>query len=67
MIKSTKTLEQTIIELHKRYKNVPSPLSENYNRMNSNVNMVPQQMTPASDLRSQLLSGFKPQKQSRVF
>lgn len=67
MRKPVKSLEQTILELHKRYKHTPSPLSENYNRMNANVNMVPQQTTPSSDLRSQLLSGFRPQKPSKVF
>lgn len=46
MRKPVKSLEQTILELHKRYKHAPSPLSENYNRMNANVNMVPQQTTP---------------------
>jgi hypothetical protein len=62
-----KSLEDTIRNLHKKYKNVPSPLSENYNHMNSNIHMAPQQTTPSSDVRSQLLSGFKPPKASKVF
>lgn len=52
-----KTLEETIRDLHKRYKNVPSPLSENYQR--NKPNMVPQQTTPTS-IRSNLLGDFKP-------
>jgi hypothetical protein len=40
---------------------VPSPLSENYKRMNENVNFAPQQKTPDS-FRQELLTNFKPPK-----
>jgi len=54
-----KTLEQTIRELRQRYKNVPSPLSENYQR--NRPNMVPQQTTPHTQpLRNNLLGDFTP-------
>ena len=47
-MKNQKSLEETIKELRNKYKNVPSPLSENYNKMNQNVNFTPQQKTPDS-------------------
>lgn len=65
--KPFKTVEQTIRELRQRYKNVPSPLSENYNRMNKNVNMVPQNTSPDSGFRNRLLSDFQPPKNARFF
>ena len=61
MIKKSKSLVETIKELRNKYKNVPSPLSENYNKMNQNVNFVPQQKAPDS-FRQDLLSNFKPPK-----
>lgn len=61
MIKKSKSLEETIKELRNKYKNVPSPLSENYNKMNQNVNFAPQQKA-ADSFRQDLLSNFKPPK-----
>ena len=55
-----KSLEDTIRQLHKKYKNVPSPLSEEYVRRNQNVNFVPQQTTPSKDTRSNLLGNYRP-------
>jgi hypothetical protein len=52
-----KTLEETIKELQRKYKNVPSPLSENYNR-NQPV-MVPQQRL-GTNFHDTILNGFKP-------
>jgi len=52
-----KTLEETIKELQRKYKNVPSPLSENYSR-NQPV-MVPQQRLGTS-FHDTILDGFKP-------
>ena len=60
-MKNRKSLEETIKELRNKYKNVPSPLSENYNRMNQNVNFTPQQKT-ADSFRQDLLTNFKPPK-----
>lgn len=57
MNNSEKTLEQTIRELQKRYKNVPSPLSESYNRNKPAV--VPQQKLGTS-FHDTVLGGFKP-------
>ena len=54
-----KTLEQTIKELRARYKNVPSPLSENYNKFREQ--RVPQQTTPGA-FHNKLLGDFKPTK-----
>ena len=64
MKKTSKTLEETIRELRQRYKNVPSPLSENYNNMNRNVNFVPTKPQP-TNLRDNLTAGFKPQSSPR--
>lgn len=61
MIKKGKSLEETIKELRNKYKNTPSPLSENYNKMNQNINFVPQKKAPDS-FRQDLLSNFKPPK-----
>jgi hypothetical protein len=57
-MKNRKSLEETIKELRNKYKNVPSPLSENYNKMNQNVNFTPQQKT-ADSFRQELLTNFK--------
>lgn len=64
MKKTSKTLEETIRELRQRYKNVPSPLSENYNHMNKNVNFVSPKPQP-TNFRDNLTSGFKPQSSPR--
>ena len=53
-------LEDTIRKVQQKYKNRPSPLSEQYIRSNGNVNMVPQQITPSNDLRGNLLGNFRP-------
>lgn len=58
-MKNGNSLEETIKELRKKYKNIPSPLSENYDKMNQNVNFVPQQKT-ADSFRGNLLADFKP-------
>jgi hypothetical protein len=53
-------LEDTIRKVQQKYKNRPSPLSEQYIRSNSNVNFIPQQTTPSKDIRSNLLGNFRP-------
>lgn len=53
-------LEDTIRKVQQKYKNRPSPLSEQYTRSNANVNMVPQQITPTKDVRGNLLGNFRP-------
>lgn len=59
-----KSLEETIAELQKKYKNKLSPLSEEYQRSNSSVNYIPQPKTNQNDYRQQLLQDFKPQSRS---
>jgi hypothetical protein len=54
------SLEDTIRKVQQKYKNRPSPLSEQYTRSNQNVNYVPQQVTPSKDLRGNLLGNFRP-------
>lgn len=56
-----KSLEDVIKELHKKYKNMPSPLSENYK--NQQPNMVPTQKIGGSE-RQSLLGDFKPTPKS---
>lgn len=58
-----KSLEQTIKELQKKYKNIPSPLSSQYQKNNANVNIAPQQKL-GSDPRNSILDGFRPQPKS---
>ena len=58
-----KSLEDTIRKLHQKYKNVPSPLSENYSRLHSNIGVTPQQTTPGNNFRDSLVGDFKPQRQ----
>jgi hypothetical protein len=53
-------LEDTIRKVQQKYKNRPSPLSEQYTRSNANVNFVPQQSNPNKDIRSNLLGNFTP-------
>lgn len=61
-----KSLEETIAELHKKYQNKVSPLSEEYKRSNSSVNYIPQKPSiPTSDHRQNILDGFRPN--SRYF
>lgn len=54
--KPTKSLEETIKELQKRYKNVPSPLSENYQR--NKPAYIPQQNN--QNFSNSILGDFKP-------
>lgn len=56
------SLEDTIKKIQQKYKNKPSVLSEHYARANANVNFAPQQITPPKNVRENLLSGFKPLK-----
>lgn len=67
MMKNNKSLEETIKELHKKYKNTISPLSEEYAKGNKNVNFVPQQKTANLDPRNALLNNFNPPKNSKFF
>lgn len=53
-------LEDTIRKVQQKYKNRPSPLSEQYTRSNANVNIVPQQNNSPKDVRSNLLGNFRP-------
>ena len=53
-------LEDTIRKVQQKYKNRPSPLSEQYIRSNANVNFVPQQNNAPQDIRGNLLGNFKP-------
>ena len=62
MKKQHKKLEDTIRELRQRYKNVPSPLSQQINHLNENVNFIPQRPQPAN-FRDNLVGEFKPQQQ----
>lgn len=55
-------LEDTIRKVQQKYKNRPSPLSEQYIRSNANVNMVPTQIPKYMDPRSALIGNFKPSK-----
>lgn len=64
MKKTGKTLEETIRELRQRYKNAPSPLSENYNHMNKNVNFISTTPKP-QNFRDSILGDFKPQSSPR--
>jgi hypothetical protein len=57
-----KKLEDTIRELQAKYKNKPSPLSENYRKFAPQ--MVPQQNQKPADARSFLLGDFKPTSKS---
>jgi hypothetical protein len=66
MKKTGKTLEETIRELRKRYQNVPSPLSENYNHANKNVNFIPSKPNP-QNFKDSLLGDFKPNSPSRFY
>jgi hypothetical protein len=54
------SLEDTIRKVQQRYKNRPSPLSEQYTRSNANVNIVPQQINQTKDVRGNLLGNFRP-------
>ena len=64
---SVKTLEQTIRELRARYKNMPSPLSEQYQRQNANIRNVPQQGMARNDPRGSILGDFKPNTPNTFF
>lgn len=57
-----KSLEDTIRELNKKYKNRPSPLSEQYRRGEGSVNFISQtnQTKSSRDPRDLLVGDFKP-------
>lgn len=57
-----KSLEQVILELHKKYKNVPSPLKENKSFVETPI--IPQQKSGNMDTRANLLGNFKPTPKS---
>jgi hypothetical protein len=61
-----KKLEDTIRELHKRYKNVPSPLATMKPNLSEDINFIPQKPVQ-QNFQDQLLSGFKPQQQPRFY
>ncbi len=63
-----KSIEQTIREVQQRYKNVPSPLSEQAQR-NRQMGVVPQQQMarPNNDPRSSILGDFRPNIPNRPF
>jgi hypothetical protein len=54
------SLEDTIRKVQQKYKNRPSPLSDQYIRSNSNVKYIGHQVNPSKDIRSNLLGNFKP-------
>lgn len=56
-----KSLEDVIKDLQKKYKNVPSPLSENFKQ--SQPNITPQQRL-GGDIKNSLLGDFKPTPKS---
>lgn len=67
MKKHGKTVEDTIRELRQRYKNVPSPLSENYPQRIQNNPMVPQPKIGSPEVRNFLVGDFTPQQQPRFY
>lgn len=61
-----KKLEDTIRELQKRYKNVPSPLIQTKPNLSEDVRFIPQKPIQ-QNFQDQLLNGFKPQQQPRFY
>ena len=57
-----KSLEDTIRQLQQKYKNSPSPLSEQYIKSNSNTTFISQQPVNTTNVRNVLLGNFKPSK-----
>ena len=57
-----KSLEDTIRQLQQKYKNSPSPLSEQYIRSNANTTFISQQPVNSNNVRNNLLGYFKPSK-----
>lgn len=62
MKKSHKKLEDTIRELRQKYRNVPSPLSQQNHHLSENVNFIPSKQM-AVNFRDNLIGEFKPQQQ----
>jgi hypothetical protein len=60
--KSKLSLEDAIRQVHQKYKNRPSPLANLQENSHYIPSHVPQHMAPAKGLRDNLLSGFKPHK-----
>jgi hypothetical protein len=56
------SLEDTIRKLHQKYKNRPSPLSEQYIRSNANVNIIPTHVPKHMQSRNALIGNFIPPK-----
>lgn len=56
---NNKSLEETILAVHNKYKNKPSPLK--FLDPEKPLAMVPQQVTPKTDSRSALIGDFKPE------
>tara|TARA_R110000868_G_scaffold125234_1_gene330886 strand:- start:1158 stop:1346 length:189 start_codon:yes stop_codon:yes gene_type:complete len=54
------SLEDTIRKIQKQYKNRPSPLAGLHEHKEPTLPNVQQYVKPAEDIRSGLLSGFKP-------
>jgi hypothetical protein len=54
------SLEDTIKKVQQKYKNRPSPLSDQYIRSNSNVNYIPSEISKPKDIRGNLLGNFRP-------
>ena len=57
-----KSLEDTIRQLQQKYKNSPSPLSEQYIKSNANTTFISQQPVNTTNVRNVLLGNFKPSK-----
>ena len=57
-----KSLEDTIRQLQQKYKNSPSPLSEQYIKSNANTTFISQQPVNSTNVRNVLLGNFKPSK-----
>jgi hypothetical protein len=56
------SLEDAIRSVQQKYRNRPSPLQYMQENTNYIPTHVPQNMKPSANLRDNLLSGFKPHK-----
>lgn len=61
MKRQQKKLEDTIREIHQRYKHVPSPLSTMKPNLSEDVTFIPQKPV-SQNFQNQLLGGFRPQQ-----
>ena len=61
MKKPQKKLEDTIRELGKRYKNVPSPLSNVKPNLSEDIHFIPQKPV-TQNFQNKLLGDYKPQQ-----